>query len=85
MQLEEEKDLVAISSIDKVMAFSSELVSLKTTRNSQGITVMTLKKSATLKKVIPAEEFETENIGYYRTKKIPAAGCFVKENQTSLF
>ena len=85
MQLEEEADLVAISSIDKVMAFNSELVSLKTTRNSQGITVMTLKKSATLKKVIPADKFETENIGYYRAKKIPSAGCFVKENQTSLF
>ena len=85
MQLEEEKDLVAISSIDKVMAFSSDLVSLKTTRNSQGITVMTLKKSATLKKVIPAEQFETENLAYYRAKKIPAAGCFVKENQTTLF
>ena len=85
MQLEEEKDLVAISSIDKVMAFSSDLVSLKTTRNSQGITVMTLKKSATLKKVIPAEQFETENLAYYRAKKIPAAGCFIKEAQTTLF
>ncbi len=85
IQLEEECDLVAISSIDKVMAFSSELVSLKTTRSSQGITVMTLKKSATLKKVIFADKFETENLGYYRSKKIPSAGCFVKENQTSLF
>ncbi len=85
IQLEEERDLVAISSIEKVMTFSSELVSLKTTRNSQGITVMTLKKSATLKKVIPAEDFSTENINYYRSRKIPAAGCFVKENQTTLF
>lgn len=85
IQLEEEKDLVAISSIDKIMAFSSELVSLKTTRNSQGITVMTLKKSATLKTVMPAEKFNTENISYYRTKKIPSAGCFAKEEQTTLF
>lgn len=85
IQLEEDEDLVAVSSIDKVMAFNSELVSLKTTRSSQGITVMTLKKSATLKEVIRADKFNTENIGYYRTKKIPSAGCFVKENQTSLF
>ena len=85
IQLEEEQDLVAISSIDKVMAFNSELVPLKTTRSSQGITVMTLKKSATLKSVITADKFNTENIGYYRAKKIPSAGCFVKENQTSLF
>lgn len=85
IQLEEEKDLVAVSSIDKVMAFSSELVSLKTTRSSQGIAVMTLKKSATLKKVMTADKFNAENIGYYKTKKIPSAGCFVKEDQTSLF
>ena len=85
IQLEEEKDLVAISSIDKVMAFSSELVSLKTTRSSQGITVMTLKKAATLKSVMLAEDYKTENIGYYKTKKIPSAGCFVKEEQTSMF
>ncbi len=85
IQLEEERDLVAISSIDKVMAFNSELVSLKTTRSSQGISVMTLKKSATLKSVMPAEKFNTENISYYRAKKIPSAGCFVKEDQTTLF
>ena len=85
IQLEDEKDLVAISSIDKVMAFNSGLVSLKTTRNSQGIAVMTLKKSATLKSVTLAENFNTENIGYYRVKKIPSAGCFVKEEQTTLF
>ena len=85
IQLEEEKDLVAISSIDKVMAFNSELVSIKATRSSQGVTVMTLKKSATLKSVMTAEKFNAENIGYYRAKKIPSAGCFVKEEQTSLF
>lgn len=85
IQLQEETDLVAVSSIDKIMAFNTELVSLKTTRNSQGITVMTLKKSATLKSVIPADQFQTENINYYRAKKIPATGCFAKEQQTSLF
>ena len=85
IQLHEETELVAISSIDKIMAFNTELVSLKTTRNSQGISVMTLKKSATLKTVMPAEKFQTENIGYYRAKKIPATGCFAKEQQTSLF
>ena len=85
IQLHEETELVAISSTDKIMAFNTELVSLKTTRNSQGISVMTLKKSATLKTVMPAEKFQTENIGYYRAKKIPATGCFAKEQQTSLF
>ena len=85
IQLPEETELVAISSIDKIMAFNTELVSLKTTRNSQGISVMTLKKYATLKTVMPAEKFQTENIGYYKAKKIPATGCFAKEQQTSLF
>ena len=85
LQLDAERDVVAVSSIDKIMAINTELVTLKTTRNSQGITVMTLKKSATLKKVVFAEDFKTENLSYYRAKKIPSAGCFAKEQQTSLF
>ena len=85
IQLPQEKDLVAISTADRIMAFNTELVSLKTTRNSQGLTVMTLKKGAELKAVIDVEKFETENIGYYKTKKIPSTGCFSKDRQTSLF
>lgn len=85
LQLKQECDIAVISSIDKILAVNTELIPLKTTRNSQGVTVMTLKKSATLKKVMLAEDYETENIGYYRSKKIPSAGCFAKEQQTSLF
>ena len=31
------------------------------------------------------EDFKTENLNYYRAKKIPASGCFLKEQQTTLF
>lgn len=85
LQLDGEKDIALISSIDKIMVINTELVTLKSTRSSQGITVMTLKKSATLKKVVFAEDFASENTNYYRAKKIPSAGCFAKEDQTSLF
>lgn len=82
---ESECDIAAISSIDKIMVINTSLITLKTTRNSQGLSVMTLKKSATLKKVITADKFKTENINYYTAKKIPSSGCFLKEEQTTLF
>lgn len=85
IQLGDEADIVAISSIDKVVSLNTELVTLKTTRNSQGISVMTLKKSATIKSVVTAEEFGVENARYYKVRKIPSAGCFAKDEQTSLF
>lgn len=83
--LKEETDIVAVSSIGKVVAFNTALVSLKSTRDSQGVTVMTLKKGATLSRVVTAEQFGIDEAKYYRIRKIPSAGCFVKEEQTSLF
>ena len=84
-QLSEDVDLAAISSIDKILVFNTSAISLKSTRDSQGISVMTLKKAARLKDVILAENLKTDNINYYRTKNIPAVGCFSKDTQTSLF
>ena len=84
-QLTEEKDFAAISSIGKIIIFNTNLVSLKTTRSANGITVMNLKKGAKLKDVMPAEQFNTDNPNYYRIKKIPSTGCFAKEQQTSMF
>ncbi len=81
----EDTDLVAVSSIDKALCFNTAAVPLKSTRHSQGVNVMTLKKGATLKTVATALEFGAEDLRYYRTKNIPAAGCFIKEKQTSLF
>jgi len=84
---EEDTEFAAVSSIDKIIVFSTGLVSLKTTRSSQGIQIMTLKKGATLKNVVPAQELDSQP-EYYRIRKVPSGGCFRKEAeqvQTTLF
>jgi len=86
----EETDFAAISSIDKVLVFNSASISEKSTRSSHGVSVMKLRKAATLTDVKIAAEMHLSDIKYYKTKNIPATGCFLrsedsKVQQTSLF
>ena len=83
--LEEDIELVAVSTVGKALAFNTSAVPVKTTRDSQGVAVMTLKKAAHLKDVLTPEQFGAEDLKYYKTKNIPAVGCFIKESQTSMF
>ena len=85
LQLSDDIDIAAISTIDKILVLNTAAISMKSTKSSQGISVMTLKKAARLKDVIPADKLLTENINYYRTKNIPAVGCFSKDTQVTLF
>jgi len=75
-------EFVAISSNQKVLVFNTASINEKTTRSSQGVSVLTLKKGAKLDKVIPAAESGLTDLAYYRTKNIPAIGCFLKKEDT---
>lgn len=65
------------SSQKRLVLFDSDLVPLKKTKNSQGIQVMTLRKSFEVVAVRPLEE--GEDLSYYRVRSLPAAGRFIKE------
>lgn len=75
----EDTDLVAVSSIKKVLIFNTEAINPKTTRSSQGVQVLTSKKGSTLIAIKPLEEMKFVDQDYYRTKNIPAIGCYLKE------
>lgn len=81
--LPEDTMLACFSSIDKVLVFSTGEIAPKTTKNTQGVQVMTLKRSATLSKVLPAQEAGLTDCDYYRTKRIPAVGCFRRDEDSS--
>ena len=51
----------------------------KTTRSTQGVAVMTLKKKATLTGAVKLEESGITNLSRYRTKTVPSAGAILKE------
>lgn len=75
----EDIELVAISSINKVLVFNTENINVKTTKNSQGVQVLTSKKGSTMTGIKTLDEMGLTNIDYYRTKNIPAIGCYIKE------
>jgi len=76
--LEEDKDFVAFSSIDKVLVFNTSQINPKTTRDSQGVWVLKSKKGSTLRKIMPLNEADLKDPEYYRAN-IPAIGYYLKE------
>ncbi len=75
----EDIELIAVSSINKVLVFNTESISVKTTKNSQGVQILTSKKGSIMTSIKTLDEMVLSNIDYYRTKNIPAIGCYIKE------
>lgn len=78
MFLDTDMELVAFSSIDKVLVFDTANINSKTTRSSQGVQVLKGKKGSTMTRVKKLEESGLNNLDYYRTKNIPAVGYFLR-------
>ena len=76
----EDTNLVFISDNNKVLCVNTEKIPLKTTKSSQGVQVLTLKKkNAKMIHVMYPEETGIQELKYYTTKNIPAAGCYMKK------
>ena len=62
---------------------NTEKIPLKATKSTQGVQVMTMrKKGAVVNKVCEAEGCGIENLKYYTTKNIPAAGNYLKKEDS---
>lgn len=79
LNLPEDRELVAISSINKVLIFDTANINAKTTRDSQGVQVLKGKKDSKLVALKELEEVTFTDLDYYRTKNIPAVGYYLKE------
>ncbi|HOJ09979.1 MAG TPA: DNA topoisomerase (ATP-hydrolyzing) subunit A [Clostridiales bacterium] len=79
MYLENDLELVAYSSIDKVLIFNTACINPKTTRDSQGVQVLKEKKGSWMKEIKTVEQADLSDPEYYRTKNIPAVGCYLKK------
>ena len=74
---------VAVYASDgRCLIFSTAQLLPKTTKNTQGVAVMSLKKKAVLSGIAPLEESGIVNASRYRTKTIPAAGALLKEEDS---
>ena len=76
----ENTDIVLISTVNRALVVNTSQIPEKTTKNSIGVQVQTLKKNQTVKSAITLAQAQLENHSKFRTKNIPAAGSFLKEN-----
>ena len=74
--------IVMYSSDGRAMIFSTADLLPKTTRNTIGVAVMSLKKKAVLQNALPLEQSGIENQARYRMKTIPAAGALLREEDS---
>jgi len=77
--LQEDRELIAFSNIDKVLIFNTADINAKTTRDSNGVQVMKSKKGSYMSRLLELNEVSFTDYDYYRTKNIPAVGCYLKE------
>ncbi len=77
--LNEDKQVVVYSTDGRAAIISTAQLTPKTTRNTQGVAVMTLKKKASVSSVAQLEESGIVNASRYRNKTIPTAGAILKE------
>ncbi len=73
--IKEDGEFLLSSTSGRRLLLHSGALSPKTTRNTQGVQVMTLKSSHRVEAVVPFEEGMLAKPARYRTKNIPAAGA----------
>ena len=83
MALEEDTQIALYSSDGRAAIFSTAQLLPKTTRNTQGVAVMTLKKKAVLQNAVLLENSGIVNPGRYRAKTVPSAGMLLKEEDSA--
>ncbi|MBQ1678968.1 MAG: topoisomerase IV [Oscillospiraceae bacterium] len=77
--LTEDAQLVLYSTEGRALIFSTAQLAPKTSRDTQGVAVLTLKKKALLHRAVPLSESGIVNESRYRTRTIPAAGSLLKD------
>ena len=82
LSLGADAQIAMYSSDGRAMIFSTADLLPKTTRNTIGVAVMSLKKKAVLQNALPLEQSGIENQARYRMKTIPAAGVLLREEDS---
>ena len=82
LSLATDEQIAMYSSDGRAMIFSTADLLPKTTRNTIGVAVMSLKKKAVLQNALPLEQSGIENQSRYRMKTIPAAGALLREEDS---
>ena len=76
--LPEDMELAIRTSAGRMLLVNTAQIAAKTTRDSQGVAVVTLKKNQTIASVVPAETLELANPHRYRVRSLPATGALIR-------
>jgi DNA gyrase subunit A len=82
MYIKDDIELVAYSSINKVLIFDTANINAKATRDSQGVQVLKEKKGSRMVAVKTIEQSGLSDLDYYRTRNIPAVGYYLKDEDS---
>ena len=79
LPLTEEREFVLFTNEGRALIFKSALLMPKTSRTTQGVSVMTLKKKYVVDRAAFLSDTSIKNLSRYRAKSLPAAGALLKE------
>ena len=83
VSLDADDQMVIYSSDGRAAIFSTAQLLPKTTRNTQGVAVLTLRKKAVLESAAVLADSGITNESRYRTKTLPSAGAILREEDSA--
>ncbi len=81
--LQADVQMAVYTSDGRCVIFSTAQLLPKTTRNTQGVSVVSLKKKAAVTHAVAVEHSGIVNQSRYRTRTLPSAGALVKEEDSA--
>ena len=77
--ISEDINVAMFSSDGRAMVFNTSLLQLKTSRSTQGVAVMNVKKNHKIVSAAPLDETAIKNVSRYRVRSLPAAGALLRD------
>ena len=81
-RLTEDRELALYTTEPRVVIFHTALLVPKTTRSTQGVQLVSLKKTYRPERISPVEETSITNKSRYRVRALPASGALLKEEDS---
>ncbi|NCB50940.1 MAG: topoisomerase IV [Clostridia bacterium] len=77
--LDDEKEVAVFSTEGRAIIFNSSLLAMKSSRTTQGVNAMTIKKKYEIENARLLSETCIKNVSRYRVRSLPAAGAILRE------
>lgn len=76
----EDSDFLISTSQNRKLLFNSDMLTVKTTRSTQGVQVITLKKNNVIEKICLYKDNMLSNPNRFKAKTLPSLGAIVRED-----